>query len=84
MEVRYILDRIYIVYRIGTCVLAKLALGFFYSCWKQKCRDHDKASGLRTGLEPPSTPTQGGECTMSLPLTTGLQQPLRKKSNTQS
>ncbi|XP_070070555.1 cAMP-dependent protein kinase catalytic subunit 3 isoform X2 [Drosophila takahashii] len=56
MEVGHILDRILIVHRNGICAFTKFGFGF-YSCCKQNWRDHDKASGLPTGL---ATPTQGG------------------------
>ncbi|KAI8036768.1 hypothetical protein M5D96_010569 [Drosophila gunungcola] len=79
MEVQYVLDRILLAYRIATSFLAKFAINFYSACWKQSWRNHDKASGLRTGLAPPSSPTQGGECTTSLPLTSGLQQPQWQK-----
>ncbi|XP_052848845.1 cAMP-dependent protein kinase catalytic subunit 3 isoform X1 [Drosophila gunungcola] len=63
MEVQYVLDRILLAYRIATSFLAKFAINFYSACWKQSWRNHDKASGLRTGLAPPSSPTQGGKST---------------------
>ncbi|XP_050742010.1 cAMP-dependent protein kinase catalytic subunit 3 isoform X1 [Drosophila biarmipes] len=63
MEVWHILDPILVVYRTSSCVFANLGHGL-YSRWRQAdWRDHDTASGLRTGPATPCAPTQGGKST---------------------